>query len=196
MVVVTLLYVGATELTKRWFFARTTGTPRSTPRARRPPSWPPSSRPSEHSALRSVPRRGSTIVVDNPIHPLHGQAVVVRAVLRAGGTRAYQVDHPCGGTFVVPESCVGPGLARSGAPPFDPARLSSLADRVEALQKQLDMSDTAGHDTLSIDVSCANSVQASPTPRSGRRSARPSSRSTRACGGRGERQEPGSGGLR
>lgn len=88
-----------------------------------------------------------SVTVANPIHPLNGQTLTVRYIVRAGAVRVVHADHPDGGTIVLPESVL---VADAGIDPgrhalFSATRLLDLVDRVAVLMASSSRVDVAAN---------------------------------------------------
>jgi hypothetical protein len=70
-----------------------------------------------------------TVAVTNPVHPLHGQVLMVRHITVVHGVRVVLTEHPDGGTLTLPGSMLNPPLPRAGTL-FDVGRLVAIASKI------------------------------------------------------------------
>ncbi len=77
------------------------------------------------------------MTITNPIHPLHGQEVVVRSFRQVGKSVRVIVEHPDGGLISLPasETSLEPtqpvAVIGGKTPLFDPQLLLGLVERVQ-----------------------------------------------------------------
>jgi len=76
--------------------------------------------------------------VANPIHPLHGQVLLVRHITVIQGVRVVLAEHPDGGTLTLPGSMLDPPLRRYGPAAagtlFDAGRLVAVASKIDVMK--------------------------------------------------------------
>jgi hypothetical protein len=86
-----------------------------------------------HQTTHNYKNLSGSVTITNPIHPLHGQSVVVRCLRQVGNLVKVIVEHPDGGLLSIPASetsleVTQPVSQISGQTPlFDPKKLQSLA---------------------------------------------------------------------
>jgi len=79
----------------------------------------------------------------NPVHPLNGKVLTLRYFIVVGSSKVAAVQHPDGGTLLLPERWLVPfeeaivSKMSCGAL-FDPARLLTLASRIEGMRRRED----------------------------------------------------------
>jgi hypothetical protein len=94
---------------------------------------------------------GSSVIITNPIHPLHGCEVVVRQIRKVGKLTKVIVTHPDGGLLSLPsdetslensEICL---TASQTTPLFDPEKLLRLSEWVQERSTSKEAKKLSGH---------------------------------------------------
>lgn len=119
------------------------------------------------------------MTITNPIHPLHGQEVVVRQIRHLGKSVRVIVEHPDGGLISLPASQTSldrtqpVSLIGGKTPLFDPKLLLGLAERVARKDIQATNEISFGQEHLDV----VQRIQNDTTPR---RAQTPAKRTGRA----------------
>ena len=94
---------------------------------------------------------GSSVIITNPIHPLHGCEVIVRQIRKVGKLTKVIVTHPDGGLLSLPsdetslensEVCL---TALQTTPLFDPEKLLRLSEWVQERSMSKEVKKLPGH---------------------------------------------------
>ena len=82
-----------------------------------------------------------SVIITNPIHPLHGQSVKVLSLRRLGKSVRVILEHPDGGILSLPASETSweitspPPVVKGQTPLLDPKKLLHLSQWVETLSR-------------------------------------------------------------
>ena len=94
---------------------------------------------------------GSSVVITNPIHPLHGHTVVVRQIRKVGKLTKVIVTHPGGGLLSLPsdetslENSEVCSTTEQTTRLFDPEKLLRLSEWVQERSMSKEVKKLPGH---------------------------------------------------
>lgn len=124
----------------------------------------------------------SSVIITNPIHPLHGQSVAVRSIRQVGKLTKVIVEHPDGGLLSLPSDETSLDISEpcpkvlGTTPLFEPKQLLRLAEWM-ASKNTADAKETSScpqHEEVVHSQIDAKTASTSPSPaKSNRRRAHP-----------------------